>query len=510
MAGLLLLHGDDAGRRDVPDDDALRGRRGDPRRWRRRDARSLTRASRRSRRRSCATRTSTPPVCRTPRRARHGAARRAPRARTADGRGPKSARRTGSRRAAGSSRSPTSTTRTRCASGGGRPFRGMEVRIADPETDEELRGRARSGRSSCAAPGLFDGYHGDPEKTAEAMRGGWLHTGDLGVVDADGRVSYRGRCKDMLKVGGENVAALEIEAFLHGHPAVKIVQVVGVPDPRYVEVPAAFVELAPDAAVTEDELHRTTAAARSPRSRCPATSASSPSGRCPRRRSRSTGCARRSLAELGLTASADAAPDHRRRDAPRGLRRRGAPALARAPRGGLPLDAAAARATSRTARSRRSGRATRQPVDLLGDVVRRPRRREGVVRERLLPRDRDAGRGGASSTATSAWMGRFVDEPPWPDPLPRYRVLAFGAERCPARRDVRRSTAPPGETRRQPLARRPRRRARARPRRDRPSRSRPSPPSCVAAAPCLTVEPSSSRRRSPSGPSTAGSSGATR
>jgi len=58
----------------------------------------------------------------------------------------------------------------------------------------------------------------------------------------------------MLKVGGENVAALEIEAYLGGHPAVKIAQVVGVPDPRYDEVPAAFVEVVPGATLTEDEL----------------------------------------------------------------------------------------------------------------------------------------------------------------------------------------------------------------------------------------------------------------
>ena len=136
---------------------------------------------------------------------------------------------------------------------GGRPFRGMEIRIADPETDEELA-PGEVGQILVRGAGLFDGYHNDPAKTAEAMRGGWLHTGDLGVVDADGRVSYRGRSKDMLKVGGENVSAMEVEAFLLGHPAVKVVQVVGVPDPRYVEVPAAFVELAPDAAATEEEL----------------------------------------------------------------------------------------------------------------------------------------------------------------------------------------------------------------------------------------------------------------
>ena len=86
------------------------------------------------------------------------------------------------------------------------------------------------------------------------MRGGWFHTGDLGRVDEDGRLTFLGRLKDMLKVGGENVAALEIEAYLATHPAVKIAQVVGVPDPRYQEVPAAFVELADGADASEEEL----------------------------------------------------------------------------------------------------------------------------------------------------------------------------------------------------------------------------------------------------------------
>jgi fatty-acyl-CoA synthase len=136
---------------------------------------------------------------------------------------------------------------------GGRPFRGMEVRIADPETDEE-RPVGEIGQILVRGPGLFDGYHGDPERTAEVMRDGWLHTGDLGTVDAGGRIAYRGRSKDMLKVGGENVAALEIEAFLQSHPAVKIAQVVGVPDPKYIEVPAAFVELDAAGTCTADEL----------------------------------------------------------------------------------------------------------------------------------------------------------------------------------------------------------------------------------------------------------------
>lgn len=73
-------------------------------------------------------------------------------------------------------------------------------------------------------------------------------------MDADGQVMFRGRTKDMLKVGGENVAAAEIEAMLQSHPAVKLAQVVGIPDDRYSEVPAAFVELVDGSQTTTQEL----------------------------------------------------------------------------------------------------------------------------------------------------------------------------------------------------------------------------------------------------------------
>ena len=136
---------------------------------------------------------------------------------------------------------------------GGFPFRGTQVRIVDPESDDELPVGER-GEITVRGPGLFSWYHNDPEKTAEAMRGGWFHTGDLGCVDAAGRLTFLGRLKDMLKVGGENVAAVEIEAYLMTHPAVKIAQVVAVPDERYVEVPGALVELVDDSDATEQEL----------------------------------------------------------------------------------------------------------------------------------------------------------------------------------------------------------------------------------------------------------------
>ena len=74
------------------------------------------------------------------------------------------------------------------------------------------------------------------------------------ALDPDGRIIYLGRLKDMLKVGGENVAAAEIESYLSTYPGVSIVQVVGVPDDRLLEVPAAFVELVPGAEVTGQEL----------------------------------------------------------------------------------------------------------------------------------------------------------------------------------------------------------------------------------------------------------------
>jgi acyl-CoA synthetase (AMP-forming)/AMP-acid ligase II len=99
------------------------------------------------------------------------------------------------------------------------------------------------------------GYFDDPERTKAVLDSeGWLRTGDLGVVDDGGYLRLVGRIKDMVRVGGENVAAADVEGFLLRHDKVKQVVVVGMPDPRLTEVCAAFVELKPGAAVTEDEL----------------------------------------------------------------------------------------------------------------------------------------------------------------------------------------------------------------------------------------------------------------
>lgn len=91
---------------------------------------------------------------------------------------------------------------------------------------------------------LIDGYYKDPEKTAEAIDvEKWLRTGDLYSRSEKGDLTFRGRLKDMFKVGGENVSAIEVEAFLAKPPTVKVAEVVGRPDTRLDEVPVVFVGL---------------------------------------------------------------------------------------------------------------------------------------------------------------------------------------------------------------------------------------------------------------------------
>ena len=130
---------------------------------------------------------------------------------------------------------------------------GVEVRVVDPESGAPL-GAQETGELQIRGCGLFEGYYRQPEQT-EAMFDpeGWLRSGDQGRMDEDGRVIYLGRIKDMLKVGGENVAPSEIESHLSTHPAVKLVQVVGAPDERLDEVPAAFIELVPGHELSADE-----------------------------------------------------------------------------------------------------------------------------------------------------------------------------------------------------------------------------------------------------------------
>jgi fatty-acyl-CoA synthase len=135
----------------------------------------------------------------------------------------------------------------------GTPLPGFDLRVVDPDTNAPLPAGVR-GELVGRGPSRFDGYYNNPEQTELAIdEDGYFHTGDLCSIDEAGRIWFHGRIKDMLKVGGENVAAIEIESYLATHPAIKLAQVVGIPDPRLLELPAAFVELVPGATLTESE-----------------------------------------------------------------------------------------------------------------------------------------------------------------------------------------------------------------------------------------------------------------
>jgi fatty-acyl-CoA synthase len=126
----------------------------------------------------------------------------------------------------------------------GTPLPGVEVAIVDRETGEPVpagvEGEMRL-RGWCVMRRYLD----DPEATAHAVGAdGWLRSGDLGAMDDEGYVRFASRYVDVLKVGGENVAAVEIEQVLESHPAVAAAHVVPVPDPVLAEVPYAFVEIA--------------------------------------------------------------------------------------------------------------------------------------------------------------------------------------------------------------------------------------------------------------------------
>ena len=136
----------------------------------------------------------------------------------------------------------------------GTPLSGMEVKAVDAETGLEAA-TGEKGEAWIRGYSTFTRYYKSPDKTAEALDDdGWFHSGDLISIDEDGQLMFHGRMRDMLKVGGENVAAVEIENCLQQHEAVKLAQVVPVPDRRLTEVAAAFIELEPGTEANEDEL----------------------------------------------------------------------------------------------------------------------------------------------------------------------------------------------------------------------------------------------------------------
>ena len=136
----------------------------------------------------------------------------------------------------------------------GWPLNGYEFKVIDPATGR-TQAAGEIGEICVRGYHLMQGYYKKPEDTAKAIDAdGWLHTGDTGLMRADGCLRFMGRYKDMLKVGGENVDPTEVEALLLEHPCIDQIAVVGSPDPRLSEVPVAFVVAQPGAAISEQEV----------------------------------------------------------------------------------------------------------------------------------------------------------------------------------------------------------------------------------------------------------------
>jgi len=136
----------------------------------------------------------------------------------------------------------------------GRLLPGIQGKIIDPTTGEELPPNVQ-GEIVTKSPCVMKGYYKMPEDTKKAIdANGWLHTGDLGAVDEQGNFKITGRIKEMIIRGGENIYPREIEEFLHKHPKVRDVYVVGVPDKKYGEQLLAVVIPEPGEKITGDEL----------------------------------------------------------------------------------------------------------------------------------------------------------------------------------------------------------------------------------------------------------------
>lgn len=135
-----------------------------------------------------------------------------------------------------------------------RPQPGVEVRIVDPETSR-FSPPGADGEIQVRGWNVMQEYFDMPEQTASAFTpDGWLRTGDRGSLDAEGRLRFLGRYKDIIRVGGENVSPLEVEELLLRHPDIRMAQVVGVPDARLQEVVAAFVVLQEGATCTPEDI----------------------------------------------------------------------------------------------------------------------------------------------------------------------------------------------------------------------------------------------------------------
>ena len=128
------------------------------------------------------------------------------------------------------------------------------LRVVDAEMADVPADGATMGEIVMRGNTVMAGYYLDPDGTAEAFRGGWFHSGDLGVMHPDGYIELRDRAKDIVISGGENISTIEVEQALMSHPSVLEAAVVGVPDEKWGERPKAYVVLRPGTSATPEEL----------------------------------------------------------------------------------------------------------------------------------------------------------------------------------------------------------------------------------------------------------------
>jgi fatty-acyl-CoA synthase len=136
----------------------------------------------------------------------------------------------------------------------GRPAPMVQIRIVDEEMNDVPHDGASQGEIVARAPWLTQGYLKDPVNSEKLWAGGWLHTGDIAVIDEEGYLKITDRIKDVIKTGGEWVSSLDLEDLLLKHPEVVEAAVIGVPDPRWTERPLAIVVVEPGSPVSEAEI----------------------------------------------------------------------------------------------------------------------------------------------------------------------------------------------------------------------------------------------------------------
>jgi len=136
----------------------------------------------------------------------------------------------------------------------GRPIPLVDIRVVDTEMRDVPADGTTPGEIVARAPWLTQGYLRDPANSEKLWLGGWLHTGDIGVIGADGYLKITDRLKDVIKTGGEWVSSLDIEDLIIKHPGVCEAAVIGIPDPKWTERPLAIVVRKEGSSVSDCEI----------------------------------------------------------------------------------------------------------------------------------------------------------------------------------------------------------------------------------------------------------------